>query len=97
MHKASSIFVEFCDVLFTRVTNSQQVLPNISQLRNAVLPTSDDHLRHLDAMVQNRNANRNANPKPNPNANLDPNLNPNAQTPHLSATSHPFSHRIGNK
>ena len=50
----------------TRVTNSQQVLPSISQLGNAVLPTSDDHLRHLDAMFQNRNAN------PNPNANLDP-------------------------
>ena len=40
-----------------------QVLPNISQLRNAVLPTSGDHLRHLDAIVQNRNAN----PKPDPN------------------------------
>ena len=76
----------------TRVTNSQQVLPNISQLRNAVLPTSDDHLRHLDAIVQNRNVNPNPKPKPNPspnlspnpnhnpnpNANLDPNLNPNA-------------------
>ena len=43
----------------TRVTNSQQVLPSISQLGNAVLPTSDDHLRHLDAIVQNRNANPN--------------------------------------
>ena len=51
----------------TRVTNSQQVLPNISQLRNAVLPTSDDHLRHLDVIVQNRNTN----PNPNPNHNLE--------------------------
>ncbi len=67
----------------TRVTNSQhcQVLPNISQLRNAVLPTSDDHLRHLDAIVQNRNANPklnpNLNPKPKPSPNLSPNLNHN--------------------
>ncbi len=82
--------------LVTRVTNPQQVLPNISQLRKVVLPTSDDHLRHLDAMVQNRNAEPNSNPSPNPNlnpnhnpnANLDPNLNPN---PHHGATSLPFS------
>ena len=32
----------------TRVTNSQLVLANISQLRNAVLPMPDDHLRHLN-------------------------------------------------
>ena len=32
----------------TSVTNSQPVLPNVSQLRNAVLPTSDDHHRHLN-------------------------------------------------
>ncbi len=48
------------------------------------IETSDDHLRHLDAKVQNRNANPNPNPKPkakpNPNHNPDPNPNPNANT-----------------
>ena len=47
-----------------------------------VAPSADDHLRHLDAIVQNRNANPNpnlnSNPNPthnpNPNANLDPYL-----------------------
>ena len=71
------------DYTGTHVTNSQQVLPNISQSKNAVLPTSDDHLRNLDAILQNCNAhpnpNLNPNHNPNPNANLDPNLNPNAQ------------------
>ena len=57
-------------LITTRVTRSQQVLPNISQLRNAVLPTSDDHLHHLDAIVQNLNAN----PYPNHNRNLGPNI-----------------------
>ncbi len=41
---------------------------------------SDDHLRHLDAIVQNRNANPNCHPKPNPSPNLslNPDHNPNA-------------------
>ncbi len=45
-------------------------------------PSADDHLRHLDAIVQNRNANPNPklNPNHNPNPNLDPNLNHDAQT-----------------
>ena len=46
-------------------------------MRNAVLRTSDDHLCHLDAIVQNRNANPNRNPNPNPKPNPSPNLSPN--------------------
>ncbi len=59
----------------------------ISQLRKAVAPSADDHLRHLDAIIQNRIGIPNLNPNPNPNhnpnlnANLDPNLNPDAQSP----------------
>ena len=88
-------------VLLTRVTNSQQVLQNISQLRNAVLPTSDDHLHHPDAIaiVQNRNANPNPsptpNPKPNPSHNLspNPNHNPNANLdPNLNPNAQSFCH-----
>ncbi len=57
----------------------------ISQLRKAVAPSADEHLRHLDAIIQNRigipNINPNPNHNPNLNANLDPNLNPDAQSP----------------
>ncbi len=60
----------------------------ISQLRKAAGPSADDHLRHLDAIVQNCNGipnpnlnpNHNPNHNPNPNAHLDPNLNPDAQS-----------------
>ena len=40
-------------------------------------PSADDHLRHLDAIVQNRNANPNPDLNANPNINLNHNPNPN--------------------
>ncbi len=55
----------------------------------------DDHLHHLDAIIQNRNGipnpnlnpNPNPNHNPNPNANLNPNLDPDAQSPLQFQTS----------
>ncbi len=37
-----------------------------------VAPSADDHLRHLGAPVQNRNANPSPHPSPNPSLNPNP-------------------------
>ncbi len=60
----------------TRVTNPQQVLPNISQLRKAVLPTSDDHASP-PSRCNGAKTVINAEPNSSPNPNLNSNLNPN--------------------
>ena len=57
-----------------------------------VAPCADGHLRHLDAIIQNRKANPNSNlDNPNPNPSLDFNLNPDAQSFRRGAASLPFT------